>query len=376
MSKAVSRAAKVLKRTPEPAKINEWLSSGSTLINLSVTGRTKDCFRKGGIYLLVGDSSTGKSSLLLETLAQAALDPRFSDHALIHDDSEFGSKFDTRKRYPVLVPRLKPPRGTPENPTFSVYLEDFSDYLNWWLDRGPVVYGMDSWDALKPRVEHRKEEENRKVREKAREKGTEAQEKGDYAMSKAKVASKQLALVNYKLAKTGSILIIVAQTRDKINPPGTYSPPGADTKTRSGGTALTFWNNVEFWLSEAGKVKKEIEVGKGRKKSIQIGRTTLFRAKKNRENGKNRQVKVTFLDETGLDDAGSMYDYLTEWGFPLDPDEFGLRKNLGRDKTVEALDADPRLYRKLQLTVKRAWEQVEAKVAVTRRNRYALPEEG
>src|SRR5690606_8689584 len=135
-----------------------------------------------------------------------------------------------------------------------------------------------------------------------RHKGEE--EIGSYGDSKAKINSTRLRVVANRLRETGSILVIINQTRDNIGFTSRFQP-----KTRSGGHALKFYSRLELWLSPGGTIKKTVK-GKQRK----LGIKTNVKIEKNHITGRRRTVTVPILYSSGIDDVGANVDYLVEEG--------------------------------------------------------------
>ena len=62
---ATEKLARKLKQSTKKTQDEDvhLLSSGNTLLNLACAGKVFGCFREGGFYLVVGDSSSGKTAL-------------------------------------------------------------------------------------------------------------------------------------------------------------------------------------------------------------------------------------------------------------------------------------------------------------------------
>ena len=71
-----------------------YLSTGSTMLNLAMTGSARKGFRTGHYYLFVGDSRSGKTWFCLSCLAEASIDKRFNDYRFIYDNRERGALMD------------------------------------------------------------------------------------------------------------------------------------------------------------------------------------------------------------------------------------------------------------------------------------------
>lgn len=344
-------------KTSIPAK--HFLSTGSTLLNLACSGRTSGGFPRGHYMLVVGDSNSGKTTLLMTMLAEAANNPVFDKHRLIYDAAEGGMLMDVPALFgSKLAKRIEPPVGSKEKQKHSSTMENFYDNINRALDGGPVVYVLDSMDALVPEDELDKEEKDRKDREKGKEL------KGTFGLGKPKLNSRNLRVVNNRLKERGSILIIISQSRDNIGYTATVQ-----TKTRSGGHALRFYNRMEIWLSIRRTLTKTI----GEKK-YKIGTVTQFRIVKNHINGWEGAVDIPLYRRYGVDDTGSMVDFMTENGLWSRGDKGAINaKDLSltmpREKLCQHIEAEG-LAKELRAAVASAWAEVEAATAVKRSSRY------
>jgi RecA/RadA recombinase len=273
------------------------LSSGSTLLNLACTDTAGFAFLKGGYYYLVGDSASGKTWTSLTCFAEAMRSKAFKHYRLIFDDVEGGALMDIERYFGKEVARrMEPPATRKGAPVCSATVEDF--YYHIWdlIEQGdPFIYVLDSQDALGSTSALKKFKEQKKASE------DEDDAKGSYGDGKAKYHSEHLRQILAGLKRTGSILIIIGQTRDNLG----Y---GFEKKTRSGGRALRFYAHLEIWTSIVEKIKRNV-----RGKERTIGIACLAEVKKNRvsgKTGKDRAVEIPIYYSLGIDDVGSCVDYL------------------------------------------------------------------
>jgi hypothetical protein len=190
--------------------------------------------------------------------------------------------------------------------------------------------------------------------------------KGDYGDNKAKINSRNLRRVISRLRETGSILIIVNQTRDNIGA-GLFE----SKKTRSGGHALTFYATVEIWSSIGGKLQRTV---KGKKR--QTGVEARVWIKKNRLTGRNRTVRVPILYSSGIDDVGSCVDYLIHEGHWKQTKQgiitatgLGPEKKLRRDKLLKDIEARG-MEEDLRYLTAQVWGDIEDACDSKRKQRY------
>ena len=361
-------------RKPKEEKVVDWeagLSSGCTLVNLAMTGRTGVAFLPGHCYPLVGDSSSGKTWMLLQVMAEATRNPLFGKYDIILDQPERGALMNISRYFGAdLARRLKPPSlGRP-----SDILEEFYDQVQDAVDGGkPFLYGLDSEDSLPPAADIQKMDEDRAARRKAIDKGDEAADadiKGSYKTDRARTNSSSLRVANNNMAKTGSMLFIIKQTRDRIGFGSQFDP-----KTKSGGNAITFYATHELWFSVRGDIRKTV-----RGKSRVIGVRLMVKVKKNRGTGRSRSVELHFYPSLGFDDTGSMCNFLIEEGHwvakkstsgdasSVKAPEFDFEGKVETlIETIEGIQDGPKELTRLVADV---WRDIEDQCAVNRRPRY------
>jgi len=359
--------AGLMRKTVEEkaVKVGDLLSTGSTLLNLACTGNWKGGFAKGKYFFVVGDSASGKTFLTLTCLAEAAINPAFANYRFIYDDVEGGALMDIERFFGKQVAmRLSPPRKDVNGiPIYSQTAEDFYYHLDDCLlgDR-PCIYILDSMDGLSSEYEGEKFKE----RKTAARKGKNVS--GSYGDGKAKINSAGIRSMLYRLRDTGSILIVVNQTRDNVGG-GMFEP----RKTRSGGYALTFYATVELWSSVTKKITKMV---RGTQRTI--GVNCRVKVKKNRFTGRERTVELPIYYELGIDDVGSCVDYLLTEKHWSKTDAGSI--NTGKDfkaalgvakKTKLIQEIEERgLENDLRELVAGVWADVEAACGEKRKPRY------
>jgi len=337
------------------------ISTGSTLLNLACTDRPDVGFRKSGYYFLVGDSMSGKTFLTLTCFAEACRNPEFDNYRLIYDDVEGGALMDVKRYFgSAVAKRLEPPSKVKGQAVHSDTVESF--YYNIWNalegDR-PVLYVLDSQDALTSDAS----ESKFGAKKKASEEGKEST--GSYGDGKAKYHSEHLRLVLSKIRKTGSILIIIGQTRDNLG-------FGFNPKTRSGGRALRFYANFELWSSVLGPIERLV-----RKRKRHVGNKILIEVKKNRATGKvgkDRGAIINILNSVGIDDVGSCVDYLVREKHWKKVNGVINAKDINLAAKRSAIIAhieQRRLEKTLSQTVAKVWKEIEEESNPPRKARYA-----
>ena len=339
------------------------VSTGSTLLNLACTDNADVGFAKGGYYYLVGDSTSGKTWLSLTCFAEACRSKAFQDYHLIFDDVEGGALMDVAHYFGKAVARrMEAPSYKDGQPVFSETVESFYYHITDRLKAGePFIYVLDSQDALDSVSAAKKFEDHKQAFRKG------LATPGSYGDGKAKYHSENIRTVLAGLRKSGSILIIIGQTRDNLG-------MGFDPKTRSGGKALRFYANLEIWTSVGGALKKLV-----REKERTIGAKCLAQVKKNRVTGKigkDRQVQIPIYYDLGIDDVGSMVDFLISekhWkALPKSKLRFDAADVMleGSRKQIIAHIEEEGLEEKVKKVTARVWDEIEAACKPERKRRY------
>jgi RecA/RadA recombinase len=332
------------------------LSTGSTLLDIACSGRVQGGFAKGHYFWMAGDSTSGKTFFSRTLLAEAANNPEFDDYRFIYDDVEGGSLMDTAKFFgQKLVDRIELPSTSGPSDT----VEDFYYNVDDALKKGPCIYILDSMDALTSK----QEDEKFTKQKNAKRKGKAAA--GDYGISKAKVNSMRLRKILKPLARTGSILIIISQTRDNVGAMG-YG----DKKTTAGGRSLKFYAAMEVWTSVKERIKRTVN-----EKRRQIGITCHIKVKKNRFTGVESEVDVPIYWSYGIDNTGSMVDFLIDekhWkkgrAGAIAAKEFEFTG--AREKLIRHIEEN-NLEDQLKEIVGEVWDKIVEACAVKRKKRYA-----
>ena len=334
------------------------LSTGSTMLNLACSDNPSYGFIKGGYYLIVGDSRSGKTWLSLSCMAEAANNLQFKDYRFIYDNGEGGAMMNLEKFFgKKMASRIEPPeidkRG---NAVHSYFLEDFYYHVNDALKKEqPFIYVQDSADVLTSHAEEKKFNEQKTAHRKGKT------PPGKMTDGKAAVNSQDLRQLITPLRQTGSILIIINQTRSNLG-------FGYAEKTQSGGKALTFYAQIVMWSSVKGKIIKSIK-GKPR----QIGTYCEVRIQKNRITGKDRRVIVPIYWSCGIDDIGACVDFLVDenhWnqnGNTIEATELDLAKT--REPLIRTIEHKG-LERDLREIVADVWAEIESACEIKRKPRY------
>ena len=312
----------------------DYLSTGVTLLNLAFSGEANGGMAKGHIYRLAGKSGTSKTFLSRSILAEAVANPEFNDYKLCYDDVEHGALMSTEKFFGErLAKRMK---------VFnSVSTNDFYTTLGKKLEDGEkVIWIEDSLDGLVPVQESKM---------------------GD--MSKARETSQGLRKLLDPINDTGSIVVLISQTRMNI---GSFM--GGDSPT--GGRAPEFYSTQEVFLKKIKTIKKAYKDN-----DYPIGVRIQAHVTKNRISGVDRTIEFPLYYTYGIDDIGANIDYLCSHSYwklvkgIITLDDFGGFK--GRKDELIAKVEKENLEEQIKTIVNRIWKEIEEAVSIDRQPRYS-----
>jgi recombination protein RecA len=347
---SIKRIRKILTQRRRPVKTRrQYLPTGLTLLNLACSGRRTGGFPAGRYVFLVGDSASGKTFLVLTCFAEAGLTRHFSRHRLIYMDVEGGALMDLKRYFgKTVAQRIEV--FHPET------IEEFYDLMDDFLADGrPFLCVLDSMDGLTSEAEHEKFHEQKTARRNGRA------APGTFGADKAKKNSAGIRALIGGLQRTGSLLVVVSQTRDHLG-------FGYEKKTRSGGRALRFYANLELWTAIKRRIKKKV-AGQPR----QVGIICEVEIKKNRNTGREVTVEFPIYYSTGLDDTGANVAYLIREGHwqarkgTVQAPEFKHRGPV--EKLIRKIEAQGR-EEDLRRLVADVWREIEEGCHMQRKNRY------
>lgn len=351
----MNKVAEQFKRKTDKSKekeekpIEHFVSTGSTLLNLALSDDINGGWVTGHMVHIIGDSNTGKSLEAMTILAEAAHDPFFNNYLLEDFDRESSREFDVQKLFG---------KKTKERITkapFMETVEEWDTHLHILLDKEiPFVHVIDSYDAISCDADMKAIESMAKGKD----------PKGSYGTQKAKWASSAFRKIVGRLNKTGSLLVLVSQTRDNINA-GTF----AAARKYSGGSALTFYGHQRVWLA----VKQTLK-----SKDRPIGSQVAVKVDRTRVTGKKRTVEFPIYYDYGIDDIGSMVDFLTinnekDDGYwkknknTIVAEELGIEAS--RSKLIEKIENEGH-YDKVRKLTGELWHDIEESLKLNRKPKY------
>ena len=335
-------------KTTKP-KVVKGLSTGSTLLNLAMTGHVSYGISQGSFVLLVGASRAGKTWVALQTLCEAAINKEFKDHRLVCHKPEHGARMNLEKYFPPLAKRIewRSPR----------VVEEFYYLASDDMKKGPCVFVLDSMDALVPREDREKFNERKQAFLSGKEVA------GSYGMNKAKDNSANLREIVNDCEATGSIFICIAQSRTNVGFGSQFRP-----ETYSGGKAMRFYCNAEVWF----KIKNEFKA-RVKGKDETIGHRVICKVEKNRESGWEPDIEMHHFISHGMDDVGGNVAFLVERGHWKEKDKKVHAPEFKFEGSTEALIKqidNPEGRRTLRLLTAELWRDIESQCKIERQPRY------
>jgi len=307
-------------------EVAKTFPSGSTLLDLVNGGG----WALGRSINIVGDQSTGKTLLGIEACAN--FNKLYGKSNIRYNECEFA--FDISYAESI---------GLPKGLSFihNRFAEEFSNDLGNFLDerqdnKGPCLYVQDSYDGLSDI-----EEAERNI------------EEGAYHTKKARILHEIFRNKTSPMEKCLCTLIVISQTRDKIGV--TFG----ETKTRSGGRALDFFPSQVVWLSEVGKIDRQVS---GVKRPV--GVKILARNKKNKIGRPFRRAEFQIYFEYGIDDELSMIDWLKTNKLGMANGMLSFPIDKYKDAVTDArlhqdFDALSTFAEELQAATKVRWQEIE-----------------
>jgi len=319
----------------------DLIPTGSTLLNLALSDNPYGGYPVGSIINVVGDRSAGKTFLSWNMMAEVVLREEFDNYHLEYEDIEGKFRIPTVALFGAPIRRVV---LTPEEDAVGT-VEGLDKKVNKLLkSENPFIYVPDSFDALSDAEEMDKEELKR-----------------DYP-AKPRLASAMFRRIAGKINKTGSLLLVVSQVRQNIGV--TFG----EKYSRSGGKALGHYAVIELWLAVKGHIKR---------KERDVGVKVKAKTKKNHLTGKLRTIEFDILFDYGVDDVGSMIDFLVNEGF-WKKKKGGQKIETGgdftdatREKLIKSIDDNStEAYDSLVTITWDCWNRIEHDIRTDRKPRY------
>jgi recombination protein RecA len=330
--------------------------TGCTLLDLAVGGAKGVMGFQGGKWVnLVGDASSGKSLLCLETIVANKYKYK-DDFQVTYDDTENGFTFDAQDRYGFSIK----PDGFEDSETVEEMSCQFTKFLTDLHKNDKGIYVIDSLDGLADASAIEMDEERQKAFEKDKE-----LDKGSMQMGLQKFLSQQYFKTKHGiLDDSGALCFITSQVRQNVGA-GLYGPKWV----RAGGKAMDLYANYIIWLKTLQIIEKD-----GRK----IGAVVHAKITKAKVQRPYREIVYTVLFDYGIDDVGSNLCFLFDLRSEKTGEMLKRAQSIVWEDGMEPMDydtlikyiEDKKLKKALQQRVIDKWEAIEDAVATKRPFKY------
>jgi recombination protein RecA len=366
VSDLANEVAEVMEKPVEKKKPKEmkFISTGSTLLNLALTDRIDGGWPLGDMVNLVGDSNAGKSLSALTMMAEGVKNEDFQNYKFLYHAVETGVYFPLVEMFGKNIKRIEIKKKSPY--TVQQWKSDVMQKAS-----KPLICVLDSADALTTEEEL-----------KALSKDDDARKEGFSNLLKPKAFSSALSPIVGKLNENNGLLLIISQTRSNI---GVMFGPA---KRRAGGDALRFYSSCEVWLSHGSKILKKV-----RGVEREIGEYITAKVARTRITGKKHTIILPVYDQLGIDDVGSMIDWMQKelfWGVKKiqneEDDDDGDKKKKKKfliDTGADFLEIEPverevlihyietnNKEDELKRIVQESWNTLESELSLQRKSRY------
>jgi len=264
-----------------PTDLTEWVSTGSTLLDIAISNRPDGGFPVGRIVELQGMEASGKSLIMAHSLANT----QKKGGLAVYIDTENALSEDFLRAIGVNVnDMLYIPLETVED-IFEA-IESIIESIRKTSKDRLVTIVVDSISAATTKVEQEADFE-----------------KDGWATTKAILMSKAMRKITNTIGKQRVLLLCASQLREKMG------VMFGDKYTTSGGKALGFHASCRIRLKPIGKLKS----GSGSTEQI-IGVQTEAQVIKNRMGPPFKKAEFDVYFDSGIDDINSWMKLLKNYG--------------------------------------------------------------
>lgn len=264
-----------------PTDVPEWISTGSTVLDLAISNRPNGGLPVSKIVEITGLEQSGKSLLAAHVVANTQKKGGIAVY--IDTESSLDSRFlraigvDVEKM--VYVPLE----------TIEEVFDAIEDVILKIRERDPdklVTIVVDSVAAATTKIEAAADFE-----------------KDGYATQKAIIMSKALRKITNLIGRKKILLVFTNQLRQKLN-----AMPFGDQYTTSGGKSLQFHASVRLRLRNVGKLKEKIN-------GVEeiVGNNVEAQVVKNRLAPPQRKIKYQIYFNSGIDDYSGWLDLMKSY---------------------------------------------------------------
>jgi recombination protein RecA len=275
------KAAHFLGAEESPTDLTEWVSTGSTLLDIAISNRPDGGFPVGRIVELQGMEASGKSLIMAHALANT----QKKGGLAVYIDTENALSEEFLRAIGVDVNNmLYIPLETIED-IFEA-IENIIESIRKTSKDRLVTIVVDSISAATTKIEQDAD-----------------YDKDGWATSKAILMSKAMRKITNTIGKQRVLLLCASQLREKMG------VMFGDKYTTSGGKALGFHASCRIRLKPIGKLKS----GSGATEQI-IGVQTEAQVIKNRMGPPFKKAEFDVYFDSGIDDVNSWLKLLKNYG--------------------------------------------------------------
>ncbi len=305
----------------------KFLHTGSTLLNLALSGQTNGGWPLGRISNVIGDFSSGKTLIAVQAMTLGVLHPPPGIDTFHAVYGETEAAFDKEYAARLGMPVKKIEFHKPDN--FNDVVDRILELTEQCKKKNHAgIYVLDSLDALGSINED--------------EEGT------GYDLSKQKQLGPALRKVDQPCKDNDVHFMIISQIREVIN-----RLPFQPKWKRAGGKALDFWSSHILWLYEVGKLKVK-------KKGLVYGIEIQGRVTKNKISRNYRDSDMSIIFEYGIDDVYDVVTFLTKQKLKRSGNSYEWKGDTyTRTGLIELVESNPKVYAEFVLLAQEAWDVLE-----------------
>jgi len=263
-----------------PTDLTEWISTGSSLLDLAISNRANGGLPVGRITEITGMEASGKSliaaHLLANTQKMGGLAVYIDTENAMNEDFLTAIGMDMGKMLYIQLEAVEDIFEVIENIILKVKESDKNRL---------VSIAVDSVAAATTKIEQAQD-----------------YDKEGWATSKAIVLSKGMRKITQLIGRERVCLVFTNQLREKLG------VMFGDKYTTSGGKAIQFHASCRLRLKAAGQIKAKING-----KEQVIGIKTKAKVVKNRMGPPLREAEFNIYFESGIDDFGGWLQVLKDY---------------------------------------------------------------
>lgn len=277
-SKDKGKTAYLLDEQEDPSSVSDWISTGSSILDLAISNRPNGGLPVGRMVEFTGLEGTGKSLVSAHIMANT----QKKGGIAVYIDTEASVSTEFWKSIGVNVKDVVYLATETVEEIFD-NIEKAIAYIRKKQPDALVTIIVDSVAGASTKSELESEHG-----------------KTGYATDKSIIISKAMRKITTMLGKQKILIVFTNQLRQNIN-----AMAFGEKYVVSGGKALAYHTSVRVRLNNVGKIKKEEQVIGNECKAVVI---------KNRMGPPNRQASFNIYYDSGIADFSSWLDVLKKIG--------------------------------------------------------------